>query len=91
LKVGGKVGFSKIDKPEIKGHLKISVLDFDRNKVDASTSLSKYKSEIDPNVSIPKVLVLPPHMKKNNEAAIHFKPMENQNTHICKIRSAKRS
>jgi hypothetical protein len=41
LKVEGKIEVPKIDKPEVKGDLKIPVLDFDKSKVDIRSSISK--------------------------------------------------
>jgi hypothetical protein len=52
LIVEGKVEVPKIDKPETKGDLKISVCDVDKSKGDIRSSLRKGKGDIEANVYI---------------------------------------
>jgi hypothetical protein len=57
LKVGSKIEFPTIDKPDVKGDSKIRVLDVDKSKVDIPRSLPKPNGEIEGNVSVPTIKI----------------------------------
>jgi hypothetical protein len=57
LESDAKIEVPMIDKPEVKGDLKIPVLDLDQSKIDIRSSLPKPKEEIEGTVSVPIIKI----------------------------------